>query len=239
MNVGQLRESVLSRYSAEKDVGVYAKRSMDGLREWERRLVEKFMNPSEVLSIGCGGGRESFALEALGFVAYGLDISEQQIASANSKKSEIGSIAQFLTYDGYSIPFQETCFGSITMWSQVLGNVPGSGQRLKLLRECFRVLRADGTLSVSVHDRERTMRILRNSGAEFAEVDGGEPGDLLYATGPGVYCYWHYFTPAELRFQCMDAGLTVIMESTSDQMGQEWGNLNIIVCTKGEAEPTS
>ncbi len=232
MDMGRLKQSVLSRYSSMEAVEIYAQRSLDGLRNWERLIVERFMHSSTVLSIGCGGGRESFALEALGYKVYGLDISEPQIASANAKKRELGSNAHFLVYDGSSIPFPDASFWSITMWSQVLGNVPGSQHRLGLLDECFRVLEVQGILSVSVHDRERTMRLLRDSRDEYKELVAGESGDLLCSRSSGSECYWHYFTQEELRRQCRDAGFSVAFESTSDQMGQDWDNLDIIVCRK-------
>lgn len=236
MDVGRMKQTVLTRYSSKEDVDIYAKRSTDGLRNWEKLIVEKFMLPAKVLSIGCGGGRESFALEALGYEVYGIDISERQIDSANAKKREFGSDAHFLVYDGSNIPFPDAFFGSITMWSQVLGNVPGSQQRLRLLREGFRVLEARGTLSVSVHDRERTMRLLQNSKDEYKELAGGESGDLLYAGSIDNECYWHYFTQKELRCQCGDAGFSIALETTSDQMGQDWDNLDIIVCRKERAD---
>lgn len=232
MELERLKKSVLSRYSSEEDVKVYAQRSAEGFRNWERLIVEKFMLPTKVLSIGCGGGRESFALESLGYDAHGLDISEEQIASANERKLACGSNAHFHVYDGSSIPFPDACFGSVTMWSQVLGNVPGSQQRHRLLRECLRVLVDHGILSISVHDLKRSMRRLRDSADEYRELEGGEPGDLLLATSSGIECYWHYFTQEELRHQCSEAGFTIALETTSDRLGQDWDNLDIVVCRK-------
>lgn len=187
MDVARLRKTVLSRYSTEEDVEAYARRSMDGLRNWEKKVIERFMSPDRVLTIGCGGGRESFALEALGYAVYGLDISARQIDSANRKGRRLGSHANFLVYDGCHIPFQDNCFLAGTMWSQILGNVPGSAERLNLLRESLRVLSTDGTLSISVHDRGRTMRLIQEKGIQYEELSQGDPGDLLCATGAGVY----------------------------------------------------
>lgn len=237
MDVERLRDTVLTRYSSKDDVGIYANRATEGLRNWEKLIVKGYMLPSKVLSIGCGGGRESFALETLGYDVHGLDISKQQIDSANAKKRELGSKARFLSYDGLNIPFPDMYFGSITMWSQVLGNVPGSKCRLHLMSECFRVLKAEGTFSVSVHDRERTMRLVRDSEGEYQELSSGELGDILYKVASGLSCYWHYFTKEEIRQLCIDAGFSLLLLSTSDQMGQDWDNLNIVVCRKEGAAP--
>jgi SAM-dependent methyltransferase len=188
MDLEQLKASVLARYSSKEDVEIYNRRSRQGLRKWEKSIVDHFMVPTKVLSIGCGGGRESFGLEKLEYEAYGIDISKEQIESANGKKRELNSTAEFLLFDGRKLPFADVFFGSITLWSQVLGNVPGSHQRLNLLRECYRVLEIDGIISISVHDREKTMRLLQDGGDESVEPESGECGDLLLVTQGGVIC---------------------------------------------------
>lgn len=232
MDLKQLTASVLSRYSSKRDVEMYNRRSGEGLRKWEKSIVARFMVPESVLSIGCGGGRESFALEKLGYKAYGIDISKEQIESANKNKHELSSTAEFSQFNGRELSFADAFFGSITLWSQILGNVPGSNQRLNLLRECFRVLEIDGILSISVHDREKTMSLLKDAGDEYVELEDGEKGDLLLGPHAGIQCYWHYFAEDELRDLCLNAGFRMILESTSDKLGQDWNNLNIAVCGK-------
>ena len=199
---------------------------------WEKRIVDCFMSPTRVLSIGCGGGRESFALERLGYEVYGTDISEEQVESADKNRRRLGSGAVFSQFDGRRLPFSDAFFGSITLWSQVLGNVPGSHQRLSLMGECHRVLEKDGLLSISVHDREKTMRRLQDAGDEYEQLAGGKSGDLLLETQAGIQCYWHYFSQCELRDLCLDAGFRIVLESTSDKLGQDWDNLNIVACRK-------
>ena len=54
----------------------------------------------------------------------------------------------------------------------------------------------------------------------------------MYPTSSGVACYWHYFTEEELRRLCIEAGFAIALQSTSDQMGQDWDNLDILVCRK-------
>ena len=232
MDVEHLQASVLARYSSKEDVETYQRRSQQGLREWERSIVERFMVPTSVLSIGCGAGRESFALENLGYHAYGIDITNEQIESANNVKHQRGSAATFTLFDGGDLPFAEAFFGAVTLWSQVLGNVPGSQQRLALLRECFRVLEPDGLMSISVHDREKSMRLLEAAGSTFTKVEGGESGDLLLDTQAGVPCFWHYFTKQEIRDLCREAGFSILLEASSDELGQAWDNLNIVVAKK-------
>ena len=126
MDIERLRASVLAHYSSKENVEYYDSRSSQGLRIWERRIVDRYMSPGRVLTVGCGGGRESFALEKLGFEVYGMDICEEQVNNARKNARERSSLASFALYDGNTIPHADGFFRSITLWSQVLGNIPGS-----------------------------------------------------------------------------------------------------------------
>ncbi|WP_242879407.1 bifunctional 2-polyprenyl-6-hydroxyphenol methylase/3-demethylubiquinol 3-O-methyltransferase UbiG [Butyrivibrio sp. INlla16] len=45
------------------------------LKEWEKSVSKLFSPGSRILDIGCGLGREAFALHDLGFEVVGIDIS--------------------------------------------------------------------------------------------------------------------------------------------------------------------
>ncbi len=65
------------------------------------------------------------------------------------------------------------------LWSQVLGNVPGKIGRRNLLRECSKVLKPGGILSLSVHDFKRTLPLISTdmiiSDHQDLETFQGEP----------------------------------------------------------------
>jgi hypothetical protein len=116
--------------------------------------------------------------------------------------------------------------------SQVLGNVPTRRRRLEILEESHRILEPGGIISLSVHDLEKTMRLIDIAGDQYEESEDLEPGDLLLAQASGKSCYWHCFRMEELRDICAIAGFTILLLSTSDEMGQDYDNLIIIVCQK-------
>lgn len=230
MDIKKLQESVLHRYSSDHDLEYYRNRAGEGLREWERRIVEQYMSPGRVLSIGCGGGRECFGLEGMGYSSVGIDISKEQINNANRAKADTGSRADFLVYDGATLPFGNDSFTSATIWSQVLGNVPGSDTRVRFLKECRRVLANDGVLSLSVHDCIKTMALIMDSDDTYSEIPGGDPGDLMLDTASDTECYWHYFERDEVELMCKSAGFESVDLYTSDELGQDWDNLIIAAC---------
>ena len=58
-------------------------------------VIKFFPSGAKILDIGCGLGREAFALSDLGFDVVGIDIS----------KEVISQVKQLCADNGYSIPF--------------------------------------------------------------------------------------------------------------------------------------
>lgn len=230
MDIELLQESVVARYSTAQDIEIYRKRADEELRIWEQRVVERYMRPGRVLCIGCGGGRECFALEQLGYCVTGVDIVDAQVKSAMATAADRNSSVEFFVYDGKILPFADGIFDAVTLWSQVLGNVPGTDGRRSLLREVKRVLVPGGVASLSVHDGAKTMRRLVESGDAHSVVEDGEPGDIKVDTPGGIQCYWHYFTREEITQTCSSSGFASVDAFTSDGLGQNYDNLHIVVC---------
>jgi SAM-dependent methyltransferase len=211
-------------YSSPQAIGRYAERTREGLRRWESNVLQSFVvETGAILDIGCGGGREAFALEQLGFQITGIDISEAQVESARCKAVELGSRVEFRIYDGKSLEFPEESFDSITLWSQVLCNVPGTRKRAELLRECYKVLKPGGTLSLSAHDKERTGPLLSaDQVVERGPSESLEEDDLILCSeeGSALLCYWHYFTRSELEEVCRLAGFEKIDVFHTSELGE-------------------
>jgi hypothetical protein len=59
---------VRSSYSTPEALAIYRKRVDQGLRIWETTVIRQhFPARGRVLTLGCGAGRETFALEQLGY----------------------------------------------------------------------------------------------------------------------------------------------------------------------------
>ena len=99
-----------------------------------------FPDVSRALVVGCGAGREAFALESLGFRVKGIDISDTLVSAARSIAAETGSQVEFEVTDGAIFSEPDDSYDIVTLWSQVLANVPTARARKTLANEAFRVL---------------------------------------------------------------------------------------------------
>lgn len=86
---------------------------------------------SSILDVGCGTGRHSVGLAALGYRVTGLDISEGMLAEARKTASKAGADCRFIQADATSFRLEETfdgaiciCEGSFGLLSQT--DDPGS-----------------------------------------------------------------------------------------------------------------
>ncbi|MGE3449286.1 MAG: class I SAM-dependent methyltransferase [Microbacteriaceae bacterium] len=203
-----------------------------GLRPWERALLESVhAQVGSVLVIGCGTGREAFALEGHGWTVTAIDVTPALLAIAREEATRRASSTRFELIDGARVPIADATVTAVTLWSQVLNNVPTRAGRLALLREAHRVLVPGGVVSFSVHDRDRTLP--RLSPDQIVSVDEPEPGDLvLIEQEGGVRRLNHYFDDDEVQRLCSDAGFDVPRVWHSSDLGEAWDNLFVVAATK-------
>lgn len=235
---------VKARYESDEEVAKYRERARSGFLDWEKTVQGTyFAKTGNVLDIGCGCGREAIALAQCGHTVTGIDLSETQVRIAAAIARECGCTIDFRSTDGLDLDFPPGTFECVVIWSQVLGNVPGSRNRLALLEEAFRVTKPRGILSLSVHNRSVCERIALERGlvvpspgfdledGDFIEI--GEPPTM----GP---CYWHYFARPELVELLAAAGFTVLECDVAPAFGQirhdrrqlGWDTLLIAVAQK-------
>lgn len=129
-------------------------RSWKDLKIWEMEVTRFFPKNALVLNIGCGLGREAFALNDLGYTVKGIDISQNIITEVTALAESKGYSIPFFTYDGHHIPFNDNTFDVVILWSQTFGLLYGEGAKQSFFSECYRLLKKDGILSFSGHDYE-------------------------------------------------------------------------------------
>ena len=225
----QLIRHVRDSYSTAGAAEKYVRRVSEGLRRWEQTIVDRFFpNLGRVLVVGCGAGREAFALENLGFHVKGIDISDKLISAARSIAAESSSQIEFEVTDGAEFSEPDDSFDIVILWSQVLANVPTARARKILVSEAFRVLRSGGLMSLSVHDGDRTLpRVTDDMGfEEFDQKDGLEEGDLILKSDDGKDpVFWHYFDENEVRDLYLVSGFQDILTFRVSELGESYDNV--------------
>ena len=94
----------------------------------------------------------------------------------------------------------------------LLAHVPGQGERLRLLRAVRRMVKADGTLILSVPNARRRFRAEQRAAAPLISAGELEPGDILYKRGQDVGAirmFYHLYTLAEVQRDLSAAGFRV------------------------------
>lgn len=224
-DVAAIRASVRASYDTPEALATYVARADQGLRRWETELVRTALPAmGRVLVIGCGAGRESFALDALGYQVSGVDVAPSLVEAARAR--DTGGRCDFQVVDGASLPFSEASFDAATLWSQVIAYVPTRRERVRFLAEVARVVRPGGPISLSAHDTALTLAEMAPD--QLISQGDPEPGDVLVRDRDAVRLM-HYFDDAELRDLFAEAGLGLRLLAHSDDLGESWGNLFVAV----------
>lgn len=149
-----MNDTIKEWYEKKDNVAEMRQWNDNGLKKWEQFVTTYFPVKAHILDVGCGMGRETFALSRLGFSVTGIDISEEAIRQVTALSSQNGCDAHFAHYDGHHIPFEEKTFDVVIIWAQTFGLLHGDEYKQEFLKECKRVLKNDGLLSFSGHDYE-------------------------------------------------------------------------------------
>ncbi len=212
---------VLDWYETKKNVDEM-KRGREGrLKKWERTVASYFPRGARVLDIGCGMGREAFALADAGFSVTGVDISSEVIAQVNILSNEQGRTIPFLLYDGHHLPFENASFDAVIIWAQTFGLLYGDEYKASFLKECARVLTGGGLLSFSGHDAEYLEEHYRT----FVQ------GRKFYPYADTAL-YWETFFADDLSSRAQNAGLTVILCERGEVYAPEDGTILHCLCRK-------
>ena len=194
-------------------------RNKNGLNPWEKHVVNRYFRKKElILDIGCGTGREAFALAAEGFRIVDIDVSEVEIAIA---KAEVKGYHKGVTFEicsGLNLKYPENHFDQIIMWAQAFGNVYGSKNQISLLKECHRVLQPTGHFCFSGHDLQYVI-------GKYPQYTVGKKF-FAYAK---TECYWELSTIEEMTQLCAQVGFKVVECCNSLKLGSEIEK-QVIVC---------
>ena len=194
-----MKNIVREWYGEEKNVDEMIYWNKGKLKKWEKSVTQFFPPKAKILDVGCGMGREAFALSDMGFSITGIDISEEVIRRVTELSLKNGYKIPFSVYDGHTLPFDGDSFEVIIIWAQTFGIMYGDTYKSRFLNECRRVLKKDGLLSFSGHD------YIYETEHYKQYIDGRK-----FYPYADAQIYWETFLPEELTSYAENAEFSVM-----------------------------
>ena len=191
------------------------------LKEWERSVISRFPAGARILDIGCGLGREAFALAEMGFDVVGIDISKEVISQVKQLSAEKGYSIPFYDYDGKTLSFPGASFDVVIIWAQTFGLLYGDEYKQEFRAECKRVLKKGGLFSFSGHD----LHFLQ---AYYPDCLNGRK----FYPYANTEMYWETFEASDLMHFAEQAGLEVVLCEKGKIYKPEDGTILHCLCKK-------
>jgi ubiquinone/menaquinone biosynthesis C-methylase UbiE len=204
-----LKRGVCRKYSHPLEIEEQIKDFGMGISKSEKKIIEHFFvnKNAKILVVGCGAGRESRFFKESKFKVYGIDISPELI----NKAKELTKGINFSNQDISSTTFKDNYFDYVVMFNQVIEHIPEKGERIKALNEVYRIIKKNGVLVITTHNRDYSfysrkkifISHLKNKicclfKKEFCDL---EFGDLLLNNVSDVFssgkCFGHIYSLKE------------------------------------------
>jgi SAM-dependent methyltransferase len=180
------------------------------------RIREAVPQGARILVAGSGAGRETFALERMGYEVRGVDFSERMVAAATAEAARRGSRASFTAADLRAHDEPAGSLAGIVFTYDVYSFIPGEKPRKALLTRLARWLAPRGAMFLSARlargawDRLvlslQWLALRRRGAAEW----GDSHTRWLDDAGELRRSYVHLFTDARLHGETASAGLRLV-----------------------------
>jgi len=127
-----------------------------GLWQSEKHVFEKYIKKSDdILDLGCGTGRTTFALYKSGFEKIiGVDLTPEMIRKAKELNNHFQTKIEFNIGDALNLEFPDSIFDVVIFSFNGLMSIPKQSNRDKAIQEISRVLKESGVFIFTTHDRE-------------------------------------------------------------------------------------
>lgn len=136
-------------YEQSGTVDRYVADRADGLTDREARAVHRyFAGGRRVLDVGCGAGRTTQALAARGFEVVGLDVSTAMVRAAADADPDI----QYVAGDAARLPVADERVDHVLFSYNGIDELRPALERVRALREAYRVLEPGGRFAFSTHN---------------------------------------------------------------------------------------
>lgn len=224
-----------------------------------QELAKYVKDNDRILDLGCGNGRLYSLFQGRPIKYVGIDSSAKLIEIAkknfqfpisnfqtNSKFQALNSKPQFIVADAMDLPFRDNEFDAVFAVA-LLHHIPSKELRLKVLENCYRVLRPGGILILTVWNLWQPKLILKYKlwkmifrwfhspeGEIFGELDWKDIFIPWHARTGAIYRYYHAFCKNELKNLIQKANFEIIdfYYARKDRKTNWLRGFNLIVIAK-------
>ena len=142
------RQPVLEHYEeAARRVGMWASEELVFRQSFPDR-------EAPLLELGCGAGRICLSLWMLGYQDItATDFSREMVDLARQAQRRRFTEIHFAVEDATSLSFADGSFNGVIFGFNGLMQIPGRENRLRAMREAYRVLKAGSRFVFTSHDR--------------------------------------------------------------------------------------
>lgn len=207
--------------SSEEEISALKKKLSDGFSSSETKVIvtlERLQKgPLQVLVVGCGVGRECFAMEVRGHKVTGIDFSESMVENSLNIRSSRVSKVQFLQSKLEDIP---PVYDIIWLTERTIQHLPGSENRIKYLKLCKEKVLPTGRIVFSPEIRSffgkpsltwssRLLKYRWKSLNLWSPGDVGEPRRIENPHSNQLLYYHYYLNKQDILLEMATAGVAV------------------------------
>jgi SAM-dependent methyltransferase len=180
-----------------------------------QRITAAVAAGGRILVAGCGTGRESLALAALGYRVTGVDFAPAMIAAARAEAKRRGLAAEFTRADLRTVAYPAGTFDAVVFTYEVYSFLPRAAERVATLARIGNWLAPGGTVLLSarrlrgIHERLLlTLQWIRRRAARSREW-GDTHTRWIAVNGEVHRSFLHVFRDFSLRREIEAAGFAL------------------------------
>jgi SAM-dependent methyltransferase len=207
LRLDELKEGIRTRWQdfADADLDTAA-----GLMPWEQEMFERVAaHRTDVLVIGCGSGRELFALIEQGCRVTGIDPAGDALDRAQRGLESRHLSATLVEGFFEDVPLSGR-FDLVVFSHYCYSLIPAAKRRIAALEKASTILKPGGQILVSYVAAPRPRPILVRLGRMMGALCGTdwriEPGDVVWGLGQRLN-FQHMFESGELEQEAAAARL--------------------------------
>ena len=207
LRLDELKEGIRTRWQDFSDADLDTEA---GLMPWEQEMFERVAAPrTDVLVVGCGSGRDLFALIEQGCRVTGIDPAGDALDRAHRGLESRHLSAALIEGFFEDVPLSGR-FDLVIFSYYCYSLIPMARRRIAALEKASAVLKPGGHVVVSYVAAPRPRPILVTLGRMMGALCRSdwriEPGDVVWGLGQRLN-FQHMFASGELEQEAAAAGL--------------------------------